>query len=245
MLVELPVSQGGGLNGVLRRMRAHNFSRSTSRRSPVVRCSRPTSGTRRRTRRSCGGRLTRERGPSVSTSPETSSTPPPGARRATGRASRWPTFARCHSRTLVRPDLLDGHDRALPGLSDRRRRDYRVPAGRHRHHRRSEQGRSIPAPLMVHLMNLWPVRLRNGEVVHPWPASLAAGVERFSSPGQHRIIFISGLAADGGSPLPHAVQAARADLPVLLVEPFARLYRSKPGVRRHGYMIACVCTRPG
>ena len=36
-----------------------------------------------------------------------------------------------------------------------------------------------------------------------------------------------------------------ARLTGLLVEPFARLYRRRPGVRRHGYMIACVCTKPG
>ena len=100
-------------------------------------------------------------------------------------------------------------------------------------------------PLMVHLMNLFGLYGYGMEksFTHGQLSSLLES-SGFRVRAHTGILFIPGWLRMADL-LCHTRCKPLAKLTGLLVEPFARLYRQKPGVRRHGYMIACVCTKPG
>jgi SAM-dependent methyltransferase len=99
-------------------------------------------------------------------------------------------------------------------------------------------------PLMVHLLN------KLGAYSYGMEKSFTAGgLRRLLEAEGFRVTAVSGILFIPGwlrmlDLLCHTRMPRLARVTGWLVEPFRRLYRHVPAVRRHGYLIACVASKP-
>ena len=166
------------------------------------------------------------------------------AHRAAGRGRRRARPA--VSRRELRRHLFDGHDRALRRDRARRRGDGAgAQARRARHHRRAEPARSVsPAAGSSRCSRRWALRLWLRKVLLTSRAQGACS----SAPGS----LLSPRRRSSSSPDGSGCSTWRATPGVdrwpavtgALVRPFVFLDRHLPAVRRHGYLLATVVTKP-